>query len=455
VGTDIIADNTSTPHVNHTGKDSSFLRSFVGSQSTLPPFPVDSLPNTVRDLVSQGAASIDVPPDLIAAPLLTYGGATIGNSLRLQLKPGWEEYPILYTSVVAVPGSGKTPSDSLARRPLDVLQDIAYQDERFSDHLFTTDSTMEAFAPMLKQSRGLALSVDETAAWILALDKYRGGKGGDKKQWLSLWSGRALKIDRKHGDRLYIPKPVVGVTGGIQPGALSSLAPLADAADGFIERILWSYPRTWPVGWTTDVVSASVQAGVFDIFKTLRSGPSDGIVYFSPEALGLWAGWHAYNQTLVGSSRGIAAGMHAKMPTQLPRIALVLHALAYPDAASKALVSCETLSSSIEIVEYFRAHGLAVFRSLQKPRASVQEREPMSRLASRIVDFLTRSGDWVGRTEIYAHLGRNPSKNDLTGALQELQDLRIVESRCVRGLGRPQEQWRLTTNERTNEESAA
>src|SRR3990172_11419689 len=86
------------------------------------PFPLDVLPQPLRRFVEEGAAALNAPPDLIAVPLLTFLGSTIGNSLVIELKEGWEVRAVLYTAVVAPPGFTKTPRLLLARYPLEVLQ---------------------------------------------------------------------------------------------------------------------------------------------------------------------------------------------------------------------------------------------------------------------------------------------------------------------------------------------
>jgi hypothetical protein len=72
---------------------------------------------------------------------------------------------------------------------------------------------------------------------------YRGGRGGDRQAFLSLWAVAPIKVDRKGQESIFITEPVVSVTGGVQPEMLGELAEAAGRRDGFLERILWSFPE--------------------------------------------------------------------------------------------------------------------------------------------------------------------------------------------------------------------
>src|SRR5262249_4622581 len=51
-------------------------------------FPVDALPDPIRDFVDAGARAIGCDPSYLALPLLTVVAAAIGNTRRLELKRG-------------------------------------------------------------------------------------------------------------------------------------------------------------------------------------------------------------------------------------------------------------------------------------------------------------------------------------------------------------------------------
>src|SRR5205085_5883193 len=86
------------------------------------------------------------------------------------------------------------------------------------------DVTVEALAPLLESSpRGLLAMRDELSGWFNGFNQYKsGGKGSDASQWLELYRGGTLMVDRRSTDRppIYVPRASASVTGTIQPGIL-------------------------------------------------------------------------------------------------------------------------------------------------------------------------------------------------------------------------------------------
>jgi hypothetical protein len=428
-------------------------------------FPLDVLPIPVRVYVQAAAEALGAPSEMIAVPLLAYAGATIGSGQRIELKPGYWQRPIIYAAVVAPPGSMKTPAQDAARYPLDVLQREAierYKEELKGyereleawqsapketreekpekpelEHYFTTDATLEALAVILARSAGVVLSRDEVVGWVKSCDAYRGGRGGDRQQWLSLWAGSPLKVDRKKGEPVYVPFPTVCVVGGVQPELLTDLADEAGRRDGFIERILWSCPDVAPAGWTEQSVSETVQAGLLDLFRKLR-GASGDPVRLSPEARDEWARWFNENAHLTAEASGLAQGIYAKLPNQAARLALILHCLNFPAQAARRPLSRATLLSAIELTEYFRSHALRVL-----PRFGATPRSRNAGLAGRVLRILTDAGgEWVERAALHRKLSGHVGKDELSTALEDLASRGLSESRSMPTGGRPSEQWR-------------
>jgi hypothetical protein len=186
----------------------------------LPPAPVwpdGVLPPAFERYVAAAARSIGVPPEMIAVPLLVTAGAMIGNRLHIVLKRGFVQYPTLFAAVVAEPGSAKTPAMLAAQWPMSQLQreNVELYKQQLAEyevelesylakpkeergtkpakpelqHLYSSDLTLEALVGMLSNSPGVAILRDEILSWVTSLDQYRGGKGSDRQQYLSLVRG--------------------------------------------------------------------------------------------------------------------------------------------------------------------------------------------------------------------------------------------------------------------------
>ena len=64
--------------------------------------------------------------------------------------------------------------------------------------ILTTDSTIEALKDILSANpHGIIFPADELTAWVRSMSQYKAGRGDDRQQYLSIWSGTQLVINRK------------------------------------------------------------------------------------------------------------------------------------------------------------------------------------------------------------------------------------------------------------------
>jgi hypothetical protein len=313
-------------------------------------------------------------------------------------------------------------------------------------HYFASDATLEALAVLLAGSPGVAMFRDELVSWVKACDAYRGGRGGDRQQWLSLWAGAPLKIDRKTADSIYVPRPTVCVTGGVQPDLLVELADEAGRRDGFVERILWSYPDTGHVEWSEAQLSNDTRKGLIAVFEQLRRAPlpdpkaidDHPTVRLGQQAKERFVAWFNDNARATHKATGLVQGVYAKLPNQLARIALVLHALKNPEHVADKRVTGRTMEGAIELAEYFRAHAQRVL-----PALSVNAAPRSLRLASPLLGLMQDAdGAWVSRTDLHRGLNRHVAADDLDEALAVLEARALAERQSVSTGGRSAEMWR-------------
>lgn len=246
------------------------------------PFPLEVLPESLRQLCEDGAESMQCPVDYFAVAALALAGAAMGLSVSLELTSTWEEFPALYVAIVGPPGSKKTPAIRMMARPLYAidrrLRDNylkahqiyqaalqAYEADRkrgmaeeapvppIRAHLTLDDATKEALALIHSENpRGVVLILDELTAWVASLNAYRAGRGDDKQFWLRCNSGSLVKVDRKGSrESILIPHPCISVVGGLTPGMLPAIRD-DRRDDGWVDRILFCYPepRAEPRVWS-------------------------------------------------------------------------------------------------------------------------------------------------------------------------------------------------------------
>lgn len=444
--------------------------------STVPDFPVDVLPPGVRDFVERAAACLSVPPEMIAAPLLSMTGAVIGNRLRLSLKPGFEVLPTLWVAVVAPPGSAKTPALGFARIGVEHLQRRAYErfqteyadwesrhqawktskaDDRGDEprkpemrHYWTANATTEALADRLTHADGIAQISDEMTGWIRSMDQYRSGKGADRQTFLSLWSGVNIKIDRQSRPPVIINYPVVSVCGGIQDDLIATLHDERERRDGLIERIMFVRPEAEPAFWTDDDVPAYLTAEIERVFEEIdRIPPMDkapDTIHLGPDARAVWSAWYDSNTETTRSLSGLARGFASKWPVHTARLALVLHVLSAASEGTdhRRVLTRDRLEDAIELSEWFRAHLDRVL-----PLLKVVGSGAPRGMAARIVRHLRRAdGAWVTRSTLYNQL-RNVSGEQLGEALAAMERDGLIERSAGDAVTKPIQRWRLISTD--------
>jgi hypothetical protein len=444
----------------------------AGAEDGLAPFPLETLPQVFRDLVQAGAASIVVPPDFIGVPLLIAAGAAIGNALELEIKPGWTEGADLYGGCIGDPGSKKSPALKLASAPLRRIQQRLareYEQELESyalelatwegqkkqergpkpqppvyQHLFTTDATVEALAPILRDSKGVVLLKDELVGWVKAMDAYRNGRGADRQHYLSWWSRMADKVDRKTAPPIWLPQPFLAVCGTIQPDLLTDLADAAQREDGFVDRLLLAFPDPQRDHFTEASVDPVLLNAVETVFERLyrlapkqdaEGDPQPHVVRFSPDARRLWKEWYeAYVAERDGETfpHGLR-GPWAKFPSQLGRLALILHGLREPEPI-QADLSSETLAAAMDLLDYFASHIRKVYRHLGRRQRG---------MAIKILQALKDHGEMLQR-DILHEVFHGHGGERVRSMLEELEAAGLICRRLRESTGgRRGTAWRL------------
>ena len=272
-----------------------------------PPFPLDEFPDGFQRFVLEVAGSIPCPPDFVAVSCLGVASAAMGRSVAVRAKRGWTEEGNLWCAIVGMPGTAKTPALKAACSPLYAIQeelldkhhvDCEYVKLRNREaaqqkkalgkmgaagepeeplptlrRLLVSDATAEALGPRLRDNpRGMAMVCDELAGWINGMNQYKPG-GNDCETYLALWSRHPLVIDRKGqegGVPIYVGSPYLVPVGGIQPDKLEIIGTGPDGKrrrDGFVDRMLFSFPSQIPIRWRWEEVSDEAKQDWADVVR--------------------------------------------------------------------------------------------------------------------------------------------------------------------------------------------
>jgi hypothetical protein len=363
----------------------------LGTLPRADPFPIDVLPGPARAVAEAAAEAIACPIDFPAAGTLAAASGAIGRSATLMVKPGYFASACLYLAVVGGPSSGKSPALRAALRPLNELAkelheqwtadrdawEAADKDGRGPRptvrRIITTDPTTEALGPILRDNpRGLVVSPDEMTRWVLSMDQYRNGKGGDRPFYLTVWNGDAVYVDRAKNltEPIAVPHPFLTVVGGMTPDMLSTLHEGRGRDDGFLARLIFAYPDPPPRRYSPAGISSSVEGEWERLVRCLwRRQPRDldgrptpHVVRFAPDAERAWTEWcHAHvAEQEADDFPGYLEGAWGKLDAYAARLALILHLMRIADDPMSPdeppPVPRAVVDDAVRLVGYFKSH---------------------------------------------------------------------------------------------------
>jgi hypothetical protein len=362
------------------------------------PFPVEALPKAVQEIITATNESLNFPIDFIGASILYAVSVSIGNTHKVEIKKGWQENAVLYLSIVGRAGTNKSHPVSFALQPIeqqDNLKFQKYQSEKqeydtistltkkereqqgysepvkpiWEQHL-VTDFTPEALTDVHKfNKRGIGVYADELATWFKNFNRYN--KGSEEQFWLSVWSGKAIRINRKTTEPSYITKPFISVIGTIQPAVLNELA-ANRTENGFLDRLLFVAPENlkkeyWSETELNPVIFENWQniiSSLLDlsIIQDETNNPQPEVLRFTPEAKKLLFQWQ---RELTDQSNKLEneaiIGINAKIEMYALRLALILQLLQYAcNEDSKHAVGIDAVQGALKLVEYFKRTAIKV-----------------------------------------------------------------------------------------------
>lgn len=393
------------------------------------PFPVEVFPQPIQEIITATNESLNFPVDFIGASILYAISVSIANTHRVEIMKGWKESAVIYLSLVGRAGTNKSHPISYALKPIEQRDKLQFQDyqskkkeyeaisaltkkereaQGFSEpvkpiweqHL-VTDFTPEALADVHKfNTRGVGVYVDELASWFKNFNRYN--NGSEEQFWLSVWSGKPIRINRKTSEPTYIPLPFISVAGTIQPAVLNELADNR-TENGFLDRLLFVVPDDLKKEyWSEKELNPSITESWQTIISNLldvpisddeTGSPEPEILRFTPEAKGLLFEWQRdlTDQSNKPENEAVS-GINAKIEMYAVRLALMLQMARYAcNIGNKEAVGIEAVQGALTLVEYFRKTAIKVHSIVSN--ASPLDKIPIDKqkLYTALPDIFTTS----------------------------------------------------------------
>lgn len=227
------------------------------------PFPCEYLPPVMRELVVCGARAKSTDPALIALPALTAAAACIGAAYQVCVNDDWLEECCIWTIPICESGTRKTPAYSLAMRWLNQEQQRIIREHKAAKRAYkaaladwtdgpkpekpgrpqvvlTSDGTIEAVILALSENvRGIVYASEEARDWFSSFTRY---SQDSMAQYLSLYNGVPVQSLRVTTDERSAARPVLGVSGAIQPAILADALTNQLVYSGMLGRALMGMP---------------------------------------------------------------------------------------------------------------------------------------------------------------------------------------------------------------------
>ena len=362
-------------------------------------FPIDIFPEPIQSYILECNQTLDSSIDYMGCSMLWLISVVVGNSIQIEVKKGWNETATIWLAVVGKAGLGKTPSIHNIIKPLlsannKEIKNYIKQSEKFEyydklsakekkEHeeiqkpvktqFIANDITIEALVELHQENKNsIGVFKDELAGWFKDMNKYR--EGSDLEFWLSTWSGKAISLNRKTARSSFVDKPLVSVLGGIQPSILNAFYTEDNKDNGFMDRMLLSYPSLEIENWNDNEMNYDTIQWYYDsiisFYETIKHKvveyDDDGdikpkIAVIGSDAKKEWI--RVFNEyTSIQNSDQENEYMKSMLPKQksyLPRFALLINAFdSFFDIECKSnalVISKESIIKAEKLSKYFIA----------------------------------------------------------------------------------------------------
>jgi Protein of unknown function (DUF3987) len=428
------------------------------------PFPLELLPEVLRDYIAAAAEALVCDPAFIALPVLIAAGGVIGNSRVVTLKKTWREPAIYWGCVIADSSTLKSPALDIATAPLEKIERSLLRDfrEAFSlweqevvcwenaggkrtkewagevtypkplrppeGRLLISDITVEKVAELVSQNpKGLILCMDELAGWFSSFARYKSAGSGanDMPFWLSAHRGQRLRVDRKSGDRTSIVAELsaISVVGTLQPTIASRIFTRDVFDAGMVSRLLLVRPPKRPKIWSDAVIPDDVDAAYANLLRTLFFLDRQAIseqdytpvnVHFTDAGLAAWKSFYGRWGAVQWDSEGEHASCLAKLEAYCARLALLLAEVEFHSGRTPyEQIDVVHVERAAVLVEWFSREATRVYRQVQTSAPQV-ERE-------RLIAVIERKGGKITARDL---LRSNPARlGGLSRCNQLLEEL--------------------------------
>ena len=299
---------------------------FAASVAPVTKWPWEEFPEVLANLGKEIVRTIGTSDELPGLGLICFASIAIANKIKVQIKPGHEQYPNIYGLALLPPGEKKTPVGKVLQPPFhhfqknervdvkaardnwkaesriakaditalekqvakadaakrEILKGKIAEAERVMSEepnervLIANDATSEALARLMSNNHGAVgvFSSEGRKVLSIAAGRYTKGRDADTALWLSGYSGDYWRNDRAGGDSFELPEPVISALIMTQPDTIQTMSASAEMREsGFLAR--WDYicPDSTKGDYPTESIPEDVSAKYSETIQKLIEYP--------------------------------------------------------------------------------------------------------------------------------------------------------------------------------------
>ncbi len=385
----------------------------------LPKFPVDCLPEVLRNYVVEVGESLQVPVDMPAVISLSVIALCVQGKYWITPKADWTEPLNLYTMIIADPSERKSSVFSELIRPIHAYEDERKKTEKYelvkrdiqckvlkadlkrleekimsgkgngseqeemirkqmeleelekkkSMKLIVDDITPEALANIMAENNE-RIGIFSSEGGIVGMMEGRYNKHSNIDLYLKAFTGDPYSSNRMCRDGESLSNPLITMALTVQPQVTSSMIKNEELnGRGLTARILYSFPESM-IGnrhFETDPISREAREAYAELVTRLLSinvEANDNIIYVSKDATHSAEKFFFYLEPRIKNEYKHMSGWAGKIHGTTYRIAGLLHLAQYGAEAGRIELEEETMDSAIAIGKYFVAHAKRVYEDL-------------------------------------------------------------------------------------------
>lgn len=364
--------------------------------------PLYALRLEVQRIIEHYAEVYQCPKDIITTAMYCIVGTLCGKHVTLD-DGKYRNHPNMWICHIAPSGSNKSSPVRALMEPMNREESKRYKEyrEKYKDfkktadeeeptlnQLTVSDVTPEGLYKVLEAkgdtNDGLLLYRDEIKGFIDDMGRYH--NSGEVSNYLSIWDGVTLYINRKTQQPMYIENPFLCMMGGIQPDAFADAFKKEFAEVGFVQRWLYVYPDKIKKAYYSEAtLEADYVAAWNEVFTKLLS-INDMMFTLSPEAKQAYIDYFNETKEREDDNDLYQASLLSKLRIYVLKWCAITHVLASTDSAGAGqyfalpgsmVISADEMHYSIDCMRYFEYCGIKALGlingGMKKPKLTQEQ----------------------------------------------------------------------------------